>query len=429
MDQAGEAPAAGLLRIFFAATIGFEVPVREFAVRAQFWRTWRNSGAISDCRLPHLRQPIVIGRAAVLSVAAVGKIATGFWVRPLRKSEFFKVGFAMTAWGEFAFITAATAKEAGIIDAELFSSAILAVMLSVVVSLVLLRLVIVRNQKAAVASIASAKEHARGGGTGDVPVYYRLQTRSAPSWGLNARLMDIVTTNSLQTLDFRSQHSADRVANELYLKARRCPPRRRHAAARRRRRFSSGSPRCSPKSRASSPTEGRPLDDGSRPMEATRRRPRRRRRRRLAPPPRSQHPDEHARRRRRRWRWRRRRRRRRRSRLERGGGAAAARGARVRWTTRTTRSLRRRRGISTPPRARLQVAETARPRRLRDGGAGAAGEQFHRPPRWRRPPVHPVAAAPRQQWIGTDGRRHRRMRLMGRSRDAVTEVGRRAAGL
>ena len=78
----------------------------------------------------------------MLSVAAVGKIATGFWVRPLRKSEFFKVGFAMTAWGEFAFITAATAKEAGIIDAELFSSAILAVMLSVVVSPVLLRLVI-----------------------------------------------------------------------------------------------------------------------------------------------------------------------------------------------------------------------------------------------------------------------------------------------
>ena len=124
---------------------------------AQFWR---DSGAIlaqfSDRRaITHL-QPIVIGRAAVLSVAAVGKIATGFWVRPLRKSEFFKVGFAMTAWGEFAFITAATAKEAGIIDAELFSSAILAVMLSVVVSPVLLRLVIVRNQKAAVASIASA---------------------------------------------------------------------------------------------------------------------------------------------------------------------------------------------------------------------------------------------------------------------------------
>ena len=157
----------------------------------------------------------------MLSVAAVGKIATGFWVRPLRKSEFFKVGFAMTAWGEFAFITAATAKEAGIIDAELFSSAILAVMLSVVVSPVLLRLVIVRNQKAAVASIASAKEHAaRGGGTGDVPVYYRLQTRSAPSWGLNARLMDIVTTNSLQTLDFRSQHDERRehVTNELYLR-------------------------------------------------------------------------------------------------------------------------------------------------------------------------------------------------------------------
>ena len=113
----------------------------------------------------------------------------------------------MTAWGEFAFITAATAKEAGIIDAELFElgDPRLSCLSVVTARPVPPRLVIVRNQKEAVASIASAKEHAaRGGGTGDVPVYYRLQTRSAPSWGLNARLMDIVTTNSLQTLGARS---------------------------------------------------------------------------------------------------------------------------------------------------------------------------------------------------------------------------------
>ena len=34
-------------------------------------------------------------------------------------------------------------------------------------------------------------------GTVDVPVYYRLQTRSAPSWGLNARLMDALSEYGL----------------------------------------------------------------------------------------------------------------------------------------------------------------------------------------------------------------------------------------
>ena len=60
-----------LLKIFFAATIGFEVPVRSFA------------------------QPAVIWRAALLCTASIGKVATGVWAVPLRTSEFFTVGFVM----------------------------------------------------------------------------------------------------------------------------------------------------------------------------------------------------------------------------------------------------------------------------------------------------------------------------------------------
>ena len=40
-----------------------------------------------------------------------GKLATGVWAVPLRPTEFLKVGFAMSAWGEFAFITATTARQ------------------------------------------------------------------------------------------------------------------------------------------------------------------------------------------------------------------------------------------------------------------------------------------------------------------------------
>jgi len=203
-----------LLRIFFAATIGFEIPIRDFFSAEVF------------------------GQALLLFVAVLGKVATGFWVMPLRTAEFFKVGFAMAAWGEFAFITATTARAEGIIDQKTFSAVILAVVISVVVSPILLRWTIVRSSRHAVASIEAAAQSTvksyvcasthvpsppsaegatRQPSLEEAPVCYHLHTQSSACWGLNARLLDALSDQSLHVLDFRSQH-ADYVINELYLK-------------------------------------------------------------------------------------------------------------------------------------------------------------------------------------------------------------------
>ena len=113
-----------------------------------------------------------------------------------------------------------------------FSAAILAVVMSVVISPILLRMTIIRSTKRAVASIEAAQqstlasystlEHNSASRNGsmvldEVPVYYHLHTQSVPCWGLNARLMDALSDQALHILDFRSQH-ADFVINELYLK-------------------------------------------------------------------------------------------------------------------------------------------------------------------------------------------------------------------
>ena len=66
---------------------------------------------------------------------------------PLRKSEVITVGLAMSAWGEFAFITATTARREGLMDAHTFSAVILAVMMSVVLSPTLLRRHLSRSSK------------------------------------------------------------------------------------------------------------------------------------------------------------------------------------------------------------------------------------------------------------------------------------------
>ena len=202
-----------LLKIFFAASIGFEVPIRSFA------------------------DATIIGHASLLMLAVAGKFATGLWVTPLRQAEFLTVGLAMSAWGEFAFITATTARSAGLMDSGTFSSVILAVVASVVIAPTLLRLSLQRTQRSAIARIETATAasasaatrrpsggvlgHGGGGGGGaspagsrerrvslggeaSPPVCYHLLTLSAPAWGLNARLMRAIASCGLEVLDFRS---------------------------------------------------------------------------------------------------------------------------------------------------------------------------------------------------------------------------------
>ena len=117
-----------LLRIFFAATIGFEIPIRDFFSaqvlggrhasargegrtrgRVGWWSRWMVAAADCGLRMPwsssvrgmitprsapsdcrHRAAPTAAGEALLLFVAVLGKVATGFWVMPLRASEFFK---------------------------------------------------------------------------------------------------------------------------------------------------------------------------------------------------------------------------------------------------------------------------------------------------------------------------------------------------
>ena len=197
-----------LLRIFFAATIAFAVPINEFASLE------------------------VLKGAAILCVAVLGKVATGLWALPLNWGQFWTVGLAMSAWGEFAFVVATTARSAGLMDQRAFASVILAVVLSILVSPVLLRLVINRNHRTAVALIEGASARSRaslatgakslGAGSAAVPVHFQLRTVSAPTWGLNGRLFEALSAEKLIILDFRSQHDEARrqVTNELVVWAR-----------------------------------------------------------------------------------------------------------------------------------------------------------------------------------------------------------------
>ena len=116
-----------LMRIFFAASIGFQVPIKEFGNGTVIWQ------------------------GLVFTIALLGKLAVGFMVPNFTQSKKFTgfhlrdclvTGFSMAAEGEFAFVIAVFSVDSGLISAQMYASVVLAVLLSTIIPPFLLRFTI-----------------------------------------------------------------------------------------------------------------------------------------------------------------------------------------------------------------------------------------------------------------------------------------------
>ena len=216
-----------MLRIFFAATIGFEVPIQEF-------NSWT-----------------VIGGGMLYFTAIIGKLATGVLSsRPLKMEAFLTVAFSMSAWGEFAFILATTSYSMGNIDKTSFASVLMAVLLSVIVSPFALRQSLIwankkkqkqltkMRRKSLIAAKKGKKKkrkketkgiQKKKGSDSDEDdenreyeqsstysdssgllqnAYYLLHTRARARWGHQDKLLRVLSELNLEIIDFRAWHSA-----------------------------------------------------------------------------------------------------------------------------------------------------------------------------------------------------------------------------
>merc|ERR1719273_1040891 len=172
-----------MLRVFFAATIGFAIPIMQFG----------------DAR--------VIWRGLVYCIAGIGKVATGFFARPFHPKEIGIVGFSMSAWGEFAFILATASYAAGALDDESFASVLLAVLLSVIYSPYALTLTIAYyNKKQQKDMEAHLKQYED---TNLHPLYFAINTKSRGSWGHQDKILKKLFNLNLEIIDFRSWHAPE----------------------------------------------------------------------------------------------------------------------------------------------------------------------------------------------------------------------------
>jgi len=192
--------AAFLMRLFFACSIGFSIPIKDFADAV----VWKQAGILFTC--------------------IVTKVGMGLFAKPLDCAQFCVLGFAWGAWGEFSFILAIRAKEARLIDATMYNSVVLAALLSVVVSPVALRRTLRWIETDAQQEIELAKHDTGADEIGKVHnVYYCLQTRSRAYWGQQEALLSAIYDSDCKIIDFRTFHplhhvGSAHVVNELYLK-------------------------------------------------------------------------------------------------------------------------------------------------------------------------------------------------------------------
>jgi Kef-type K+ transport system membrane component KefB len=164
-----------LVRVFFAATVGFSIPI------AHFWTAavWR--------------------RGALFFVTIVAKVATGLLAKPLTLPEALTVGFAMSAWGEFAFVVALTAKnELHLMSDDTYAGVMLAVLMSVVAGPSALRAVLAWDARRTAAALAAANAATKRG-----IVYYKLDIRTLNRFGLMPDLLRILASDGVDVLDCR----------------------------------------------------------------------------------------------------------------------------------------------------------------------------------------------------------------------------------
>lgn len=188
-----------MLRIFFSCSVAFKVPVKDL---------WTLE---------------VVGFAALLLVALLGKVVTGVFgpsppqVLFPKPTVFFTIGCAMSAWGEFAFVVANTSLDLGIMKPDTFASVVLAVVASAVISPWALSLTLLIAQKERDRIHHELNMSVRR--TGAEHKYLEVDICCVNRWGLVDGLIDKFHKLDLSVLDFTCTTLDKYSISRLYLLA------------------------------------------------------------------------------------------------------------------------------------------------------------------------------------------------------------------
>jgi Kef-type K+ transport system membrane component KefB len=183
-----------LMRLFFAASIGFQVPVSLFGNGAVLWK------------------------GVVLMLSLCGKLAVGPLLTPkLDQQNHWRdcavVGFSMAGEAEFAFVIAVFGVTNDLIDAELYASVIFAILLSTILSPLLLRTTLALfpyddDNNRLLFKAQGQSEDGPNATTIDLSTccFWHIQIQSHASWGSLQQLLQSLLNLDLEIVNHRSWH-------------------------------------------------------------------------------------------------------------------------------------------------------------------------------------------------------------------------------
>lgn len=200
-----------LMRMFFAGSIGFQVPVKNFGDGTVIWQ------------------------GLMFTLAFTGKLGVGFMVPNFLQAKRFRgdhlrdcliTGCAMASEGEFALVIAVFSVDAGLTSAKLYSSIVLAILLSTIFPPFMLRLTIhfyrkkaEKNIQETVDEFASKDNDLLETIKNQSTLLLCIQTQSKPRWGLMYDIMNSMFKLGLEVIDHRSWHPRGvnaTLVNEIY---------------------------------------------------------------------------------------------------------------------------------------------------------------------------------------------------------------------
>lgn len=180
------------VKIFFAATIGFEVPVHNF---------WSLS---------------ILKQSAAFLFPVFVKGLVGFYAVPRTQSNILTIGTAMCARGEFGFIIAARAYAMGFLNIDQYASLMLPLLIAAIVIPFALKGVIAMVSKKGRASFDRAEyDTAIDSAEAPKPVYYQMRLKCLNTWGLMNAVLANAAKEDLQVMDARI-HSVGKFADDVF---------------------------------------------------------------------------------------------------------------------------------------------------------------------------------------------------------------------
>jgi len=189
-----------LMRLFFAATIGFQVPVSLFGNATVLWK------------------------GLVLMVALCGKLAVGPLLTPrLDGQNHWRdcavVGFSMAGEAEFAFVIAVYGVTNGLIGAELYASVVLAILLSTILSPLLLRTTLALFPYDDEHKIVKPDGQSETSPDDTINLsgarFWHIQIKSHVLWGSLPQLLQSLLDLDLEIVNHRSWHQRHSSSGDL----------------------------------------------------------------------------------------------------------------------------------------------------------------------------------------------------------------------